>query len=200
MPNSLPHAVWRASRIATRRRAATRAPLVILLPLSSTRSRPRTATSRPSYGSPRRDFSVIISFLDAEGRRESKISLTRRSPNRSSARRRSRSTRTSSPRRPSRPRPTRPIRHASRYRRPPGGRRSPAKKRGVDPRGLSRTGLARKWSNNPNKNSGIVCILTRGDVTCTGERARAGTRQAPSEGTRAGPRQRRRRASRPVHM
>ena len=43
---------------------------------------------------------------------------------------------------------------ASRYRRPPGGRRSPATKWGVDPRGLSRTGLARKWSNNPKKLQG----------------------------------------------
>ena len=107
---------------------ATRAPLVILSQLSSTRSRPRTATCRPSYGSPRRDFSVIISFLDAERHRESKISLTRRSPNRSSARLRSKNTPTSSPRRPSRPRPTQPIRLASNEnRRRPGLLRSPAR-------------------------------------------------------------------------
>ena len=53
-------------------------------------------------------------FMDAESRRESKISLTRRSLLRSSARRPSRSTPTSSPRRPNRPRPTPRIRRASR--------------------------------------------------------------------------------------
>ena len=102
-----------ARRTATLRRAATRAPLVILLQRSSTRCRPRTATCRPSYGSLRRVPESAFHFMDAEGRRESKISLTRRSLLRSSARRPSKNTPTSSPRRPNRPRPTLLIRHAS---------------------------------------------------------------------------------------
>ena len=38
------------------------------------------------------------------------------------------------------------------YRRRPGRLRSPAMSGAHDPRGVSRTGLARKWSNNPKKN------------------------------------------------
>ena len=59
-------------------------------------------------------FSEKGAFFDAESRRESKISLTRRSLLRSSARLRSKNTPTSSPRRPNRPRPTPRIRRASR--------------------------------------------------------------------------------------
>ena len=174
---SLPHAVWRASRTATPRRAATRARRVTSSRRSSTRSRPRAAQCTnqitlgraeislvdvahrygylsPELWKPTARAGVVIYFMDAESRRESKILLTRRSLLRSSARRPSKNTPTSSPRRPNRPRPTPRIRRVTI---PPSSRWAavPRTSGAHDPRGVSRTGLARKWSNNPNKTPGI---------------------------------------------